>query len=397
MIQSIASILFIVLLISILLLSFIDKQKKRTIRKIPNVSFIVPCYNDGDSVEDTIKSIYEVAGKNTDIIVINDKSTDNSRGVLDRLYKKHNFTIFHNDKNLGKSASLNKYSTKAKYDIIFFVDADVIVNKKSFFDVLARLKSKKVGGVSAPYVPKNKGFIPLMQNIEYNMMSLVQGSYNVFSAIALWGGFIGVKKEAFFKAGKFSINAITEDMDLAFKLNEHGYKVEQSFFPIKTYVPDKFKMWFKQKIRWSSGGFQCFIKHLKVWIKNPIHVLFLFSYSIFMISAVFVLIKNIFFFNNVITYFIFVNETVSLLTSLKLTGILYSAYIIKDILWMLAFTSFSLPYVIPLITKIKKIYLALLVIPFSIIYIPIFSTVSLFGAIYFLYNRKKYRNNVRAW
>ena len=64
-------------------------------------------------------------------------------------------------------------------------------------------------------------------------------------------------------------------MDLAFKLTKSGYKVEQALIPVKTYVPDTFKSRRSQKIRRGSGGTQCFIKYWNVWIKNPLHILFL--------------------------------------------------------------------------------------------------------------------------
>ena len=88
-----------------------------------------------------------------------------------------------------------------------------------------------------------------------------------------------VSKKAFEKAGKFSLQAITEDMDLAFKLNQMGYKVEQSFFKVETVVPQTRRELHKQKMRWNSGGAQCFIKYWKVWIKNPLHAIFVFSFN----------------------------------------------------------------------------------------------------------------------
>lgn len=397
MIQLISGILVIITLIFVLIFAYYDKRKKRNTILNPKVSIIVPCFNDSKSIKDTIESIYEVCGNLVDLIVINDASTDNSESILNELSHKYNFTFINNKINLGKSQTLNEYYKLAKHETILFVDADVIMNKKSFNDTLLRLKSKKVGAVSCPYVPKNKGFIPLMQNLEYNMISLVQGSYNLFSGMSLWGGFIGIKRIAFEDAGKFSLNAITEDLDLAFKLNESGWKVEQSFFAVKTEVPDTIKTWFKQKLRWSSGGFQCFAKHYMTWLKNPIYIFFMVSYSVFMISNVFVLSNKIFFIENLIKSFYFINETFSLLTSLKLTGLLYSVYLIKDLLWVGAFTFLSVPYTLPLIKNFKKVYLIWLIIPFSIVYIPIFSLIYVIGSTFYIYKSPKLAKTDRGW
>jgi hypothetical protein len=45
--------------------------------------------------------------------------------------------------------------------------------------------NEKIAAVSCPYIPYNNGFLPIMQNIEYVMLDLIQGSYNTFGAIAL--------------------------------------------------------------------------------------------------------------------------------------------------------------------------------------------------------------------
>lgn len=87
---------------------------------------------------------------------------------------------------------------------------------------------------------------------------------------------MAVRTAACKQVGGYSIDAIVEDMDMAFKLNEHGWRVEQSHIGVRSHVPDTFMVWLKQKMRRNSGGFQCFAKHWKVWVKNPIHVFFTF-------------------------------------------------------------------------------------------------------------------------
>ena len=39
---------------------------------------------------------------------------------------------------------------------------------------------------------------------------------------------------------------------MAFRMNAHGYRVEQSYVSVATHVPDTIRSWFKQKIRWNS-------------------------------------------------------------------------------------------------------------------------------------------------
>ena len=397
MIEYLPIAIIVALFAAVALLGLIDRRKRRTLDRFPPLSFIIPCYNDADTVGETVASIYEVCGPGTDVILADDASTDGGRDRLEELRRRYGFTLVLNPRNKGKSRTLNDQIHLAKHDVIVFADADLIVNERSLRDALARLENPTVGAVSCPYAPQNSGVIPLMQHIEYNMLSFIQGAYNCFSAIALWGGFIVVRKEAFLAAGAFSPNAITEDMDLAFKLNEIGWRVEQSFCPVRTYVPETLRKWYKQKIRWSSGGLQCFTKHYRVWAKNPLHLVFISSYCVLLTFAVLELGRDIVLWDRMLAYLNSLNERESLGLSLRLTGLRYGALLTADLAWRLSFTALSLPFVWPLVKSWRRIHLALLAVPFSILYIPVFTVTSLIGAAHYLRRRRELLAASRAW
>lgn len=181
-----------------------------------------------------------------------------------------------------------------------------------------------------------------------------------------------VDKKAFLEVGSFSYQAIIEDMDLAFKLNKAGYKVEQSLTPIETEVPEKLKPWWKQKLRRGSGGMQCFIKYWKIWIKNPLHILFL-SYFCLMIGlSAFYFVKDWIVINTII-------ETSSSWTAIFF--LLSPKWWITTLFTKLGFTLFSLPYVLPLIKNWKESWKIIYIIPFSLVYIPLFSVVNIIAGI----------------
>jgi biofilm PGA synthesis N-glycosyltransferase PgaC len=391
-----STILLTVLLLLILTLCFIDYRKKRGLTKKPFVSFLIPCFNDSDTVAETIESVYN-SYDNFEIIVVNDCSTDNSLDVLKDFKKKFAFTLANNTKNCGKSCTLNKIYKFAKSDILFFLDADVLLTKRVVYDILARLEGEDVCAASAPYQPRNKGFLPVMQEIEYNMLSFIQGAHNFFSTVSIWGGCFAIRKKAFEDVHGFSEHAITEDIDLALKLKKAGYRVEQSFCSVKTYVPDKIGPWFRQKLRWSSGGAQNFIKHFSVLMKNPLNTVFI--YLFFMLSFFFAvsLFKQITFIENIFESFTLLTETTNQLLTFKIMGFYYGVLLLKNLLITIYFAAFSIPYAIPMIGNIKEIYKLLYVIPFSLIYLPIFSVVSCIGFIMAAVRYRSLKEGKRAW
>jgi biofilm PGA synthesis N-glycosyltransferase PgaC len=390
-------VVFFVLLIVVAGLGLLDRNKYRPLSALPPLSFIIPCYNDAGSVDQTVESIFSVYGPDADVVVIDDGSTDGSREKLAALKERLGFTLVFNSSNIGKSKTLNDHFHLARHDIVVFVDADVIVARKPLMDAIARLQFSGVGAVSCPYRAANPGVLPLMQTIEYNMLTFIQGAYNVFSAIALWGGFIAIKRKAFLDVNGFTLNAITEDKDLAFKLNLKGWKVEQSFCHIRTYVPETMTQLFKQKIRWSSGGLQCFIRYYKVLMKNPLQLLFTVAFCILLTGSMLNLGKNIHLWDDIFNYFFWVHSSKSLLESIRLTVGKFGVFILKDLSWRISFTLFSLPFALPLVSTLKRLYVCFLVIPFSIFYVPAFSLISIAGAVHLIRKRNWLQRSDRAW
>jgi poly-beta-1,6-N-acetyl-D-glucosamine synthase len=125
--------------VAIFVFYFIDKRKKRAPHNNPFITFIIPCYNDGHIIEQTIKSIYNSYNKEKlELIVVNDCSKDNSAQVIKTMQSDYDFMFIDLPKNGGKSNALNIASKEAKYDMICFVDADGIINTKALNDVLER-------------------------------------------------------------------------------------------------------------------------------------------------------------------------------------------------------------------------------------------------------------------
>lgn len=93
----------------------------------PLVSFIVPFYNDGITLQKTIESIFKQTYQKFEIWVINDGSTDDkSIAVLESLFGKPKINILHQD-NAGPSVARNNAIKHAKGEIIVPLDADDLI------------------------------------------------------------------------------------------------------------------------------------------------------------------------------------------------------------------------------------------------------------------------------
>jgi cellulose synthase/poly-beta-1,6-N-acetylglucosamine synthase-like glycosyltransferase len=378
---------------------FFDHRRRRLTPFEHGLSFIIPCYNDADTVARTVRSIFDSwHGDRFEVIVANDASTDHSAVELERLRTQYPIRVEHNPANLGKAETLNRVARMAAHEVIVFVDADTSLNVRAINDMTARLAhDPRLGAVSCPYRPANHGWLPRLQSIDYSMIALLQGAYNIFSGLALWGGCIAVRKEAFQQAGCFSLSAITEDVDLAYTLNRAGWRVEQSLFPVASHVPDSIRTWFRQKIRWTAGGFQCLIRHPAVWLRNPLQVLLIALYSVLSLNAFGTFIMQTMQLDRLYDH---IAPLASLIPASQIIDIIEAQIgtaFAGSLRLMTCFTLLSTVYVVPLISKWRDSPLLLLIVPFSLIYFPLYTMISIAGLAYLLTNARRIQCTQRAW
>ena len=369
---------FMLLMAWMLLLTYLDSRHPRKPDVATPVSIVIPCYNDAASVQTAIASVFKACPPElVDLVVINDHSTDDSLARIREMTARHQFRIVDNPENKGKARSLNDAIPLARHEFVLCLDADTFINRNALSDMLARMKADdRLGAVSSPYRPANRGFLPLMQGVEYSMLLLTQGAHNITSAMALWGGCMMVRKSAFEEVNGFRLDAITEDVDMAFRLNRRKWRVEQSFRPVRSLVPDTLRGWMRQKLRWTSGGTQCYFRHFRVWIRNPIQLFFILSYSLFIASSVLDFFDGVDVVGGIGTFW---DSQASFWRNVANLNSAFESDLLRRFRSVMLCCTLSCIYIIPLIKRVRDVFRLLLVIPFSMLYFPLYIFVSFFG------------------
>ncbi len=108
----------------------IEKAKKIDIDKLI-ISVVIPCYNEADTLKEVLKRVRE-CGIKTEIIVVDDGSTDGSRELLKGELKEYADKIIFHKKNKGKGAALRNGFKIATGDLVIVQDADLEYNPKEF-------------------------------------------------------------------------------------------------------------------------------------------------------------------------------------------------------------------------------------------------------------------------
>lgn len=103
--------------------------------QINKISIIIPCFNEKNTVIETIKKVKEFKKYPSEIIVVDDNSTDGTRELI-RDYDDDNLLKIFHEKNYGKGKALQSGFAKCSGDIVLIQDADLEYNPKDFEKLL---------------------------------------------------------------------------------------------------------------------------------------------------------------------------------------------------------------------------------------------------------------------
>jgi cellulose synthase/poly-beta-1,6-N-acetylglucosamine synthase-like glycosyltransferase len=252
-----------------------------------SLSIVIPCYNEGKTIEETVKSVLNAGYKNLKkVIVVDDCSKDNSYEIIKKLEKKYPLVMaVQTPKNTGNAAGSKNYGARfVNTELIGFTDGDSYIERGSMNKMVGFFNDEKVGSVTSSVLVHNRdSFIEKVQSIEYKVIKFSRKLLEFIDSIYVTPGPLGIfRKSAFDKIGGFDVNNLTEDIEITWHLQTEGYKVRMSVLArAYTVAPSKIKDWMKQRNRWNIGGLQTIGKYRKNWFKKGMLGNFILPFFVF--------------------------------------------------------------------------------------------------------------------
>lgn len=262
-----------------------EKAELREYKEWPKVSIIVPAYNEEKNIENTIRSLLNLDydKDKLEIIVVDDGSKDRTYEIAKK-YENNIVKVFRKE-NGGKASALNYGLKYATGEFIATMDADSVVPPDALKKMLRYFTSDDIMiVVPSIQVISTKTIVEKVQFIEYSYANYLRMIFDKINSIYVAPGPFSIfRRELFEKIGYFDEKNLTEDMEIAMRAHQYGYRIRHCpDVVVRTEAPQSFSKLIKQRARWYLGYIENFSKYRKL-IKDKIIVELVFGSSILFI------------------------------------------------------------------------------------------------------------------
>ena len=202
---------------------------------LPSVSIIFSALNEESVLENVINALLKLDYPQFEIIVVNDRSTDNTRNILEKFEHEIRFQAKHIDYLpkgwLGKNYALHMAAQTAKGEWLLFTDADVVMKSQTLTKSLSYVIEKQLDHLTifehqirktfwlkilslATYVTYCMGYMPWRASDSRSKKSVGQGAFNL------------VKKSVYTSCGGHQAIAMEclDDLQLGALIKRHQFR-----------------------------------------------------------------------------------------------------------------------------------------------------------------------------
>jgi poly-beta-1,6-N-acetyl-D-glucosamine synthase len=248
-----------------------DPDQPPALPSHPKISLVVPCFNEGAQVRDTVGNLLAHNYPDFEVIAVNDGSSDETGDILDGLAQNNpRLRVAHLAKNQGKAVALDTAAVMADSDYLICIDGDAILDRNAARWMMWHfLTSPRVAAVTGnPRIRTRSTLLGRIQVGEFSsIIGLIKRAQRTYGRLFTVSGVVaGFRKSALHQVGYWSREMLTEDIDVSWKLQLNHWDVR--FEPAALcwiLMPETFKGLWRQRLRWAMGGAQAILKYAGMW------------------------------------------------------------------------------------------------------------------------------------
>jgi len=236
----------------------------------PEVTLVVPCFNEAEYIEDKIKNslLLDYPQNKLKLIFISDGSSDDTH---ERIKKYPTIVALHENERSGKAVAMNRAMKFVTTPIVAFCDANTILNKEAIRELVKHYKDPHVGAVTGEkrIISTNKeGASTAGEGIYWKYESLLKKLDSDFYSVVGAAGELMSYRTVLYK--ELPLDTLLDDLMQSMQIALNGYRViyEKNAWAAET-ASANVKEELKRKIRISAGAWQSMLRLGKAF--NPFH------------------------------------------------------------------------------------------------------------------------------
>ncbi|MCL2690853.1 MAG: glycosyltransferase family 2 protein [Candidatus Bathyarchaeota archaeon] len=239
----------------------------------PNVSIIIPVYNEESAIGNTIDAILNsnYPKDKMELVVVDDKSRDNSLEIINKKSLEYGFKVVAHTENMGKRHAMASGVKQCNGDILVCLDSDTLVEPDSIKMLVQPFTDDEVYCVcgNASVINKNSSktntWLTRFQKVWYaEAFRVRKGVESLFGMVLCCSGvFSAYRREKFERVTNEWLNekflgrqvVAGDDRQMTNLMMRMGGKsVFQSTALTYTVVPHNIKKFVNQQVRWARGS-----------------------------------------------------------------------------------------------------------------------------------------------
>nr|HEX4314469.1 glycosyltransferase [Kofleriaceae bacterium] len=254
----------------------------------PTITVVVPLFNEGPSIYDTIKSILraEYPREKLEVTVVDDCSTDDSYEHALRAARDFPgmVRVLRNPHNMGKRRGINFAVRESRAEIIVSVDSDVILYPTALRELVARFTKPEIAAVGGRVHVSNPNdnWLSKLQTIKYywGQEHLKNLERAVDQVLCLSGCLTAYRRHVLMELEPILENRnllgvqikYGEDRYLTHQIVKAGYKTRMTMEAMCfTKAPTTLRGYFNQQLRWKRSNIVDFLVGLThAWTLHPL-------------------------------------------------------------------------------------------------------------------------------
>lgn len=241
------------------------KRKIQEWDEWPEVTLLIPAYNELDYIEDKLANTQKIdyPKEKLKVVWVTDGSND---GTPERLKKETNITVWHQDQRSGKIGAVNRVMPLITSKFVVFCDANSMLSTNAVKEIIKPFHNSKVGcvaGVKSIVSEKQEKAVGKGEGMYWNYESLIKKLESEIGSTVGAAGELFALRTKLFKV--IPSDSVIEDFVIALSVIRQSYKTKYAHKAISEEKASlNVKEELKRKIRIAFGSIQTFVRNLDI-------------------------------------------------------------------------------------------------------------------------------------